>query len=66
MSGSSWSIKPEILRCAKKTTAVCPFTQWYCWDGCAVAIREKDGRWYCGLNSVAVRLVNYCDGKDND
>lgn len=61
----TWSSKPEILRCTKKTTAVCPFTQWYCWSGCALAVSVKD-RWTCALNDKAPRFVEYVDGKDND
>lgn len=66
----TWSSKPEILRCTKKTTAVCPFTQWYCWSGCALAVKStnKENKWLCGMISdlSACSWVEYVDGKDND
>lgn len=56
----------DVLRCKKKTTAACPFTQWYCWSGCALAIKDgKNGSWRCGLNDGSyVRYISYVKEED--
>lgn len=64
MSETIWRSAPPVLRSKRKSTAVCPFTQWYCTRECALARRMGEKYWTCSLCSET-RFISYVgEGED--